>query len=364
MHPDAGIFPGVTALMYGVSKIGRSSDFTVILFKETTKEVSSCKIDANLPKNAESDSHRVEVTEVRPKRLARDRSNGDNPAAGTITVAHPDRGHVAPMGLKPKATSAFEAAYETAAASCSEVNPVETTSCVSTDIPAAVLSNMLESEIHRVSSSALEVNLIFQDCSDIAKSNPISRMKALPVRGIELKVSFDERSSECMCASLKYVQVLSMETTNFKDWSYLLADSLATMLDSEIQTLDSDPVSSIFATGDGFRPPKSNPMMVKSDADVEGIDIIPGAGDFGGWMCEIFATSYEMKLTKHCLRRWTLICKIEEPGKDGGVRHFSTESAIQTWFRHCCESIATDPLYIALPKLAPSMVSIVAPVTG
>ena len=80
--------------------------------------------------------------------------------------------------------------------------------------------------------------------------------------------------------------------------------------------------------GEGFLPPKSNPITVKSEDDVDGNNFNALGVDFGGINAETFAESYNMKPVKVCKRRPTLISITEGPGNEGGVRHFRKESDI------------------------------------
>ena len=189
-------------------------------------------------------------------------------------------------------------------------------------------------------------------------------MKELPLRGMGGKYSLDDFISEWTYVLLKYAQVLSMETIKSKYLAYVLAANLATTLDSETQKLVSEADRCNLAFGDGFRPPKSNPIIVNSEADVDGINFSATGDDFGGMKDETFAKLYEMRPAKSCLSRSILISIVEDPGNEAGTRHLRTESDIHAKLKHWCESILTDALYSVLPKFEPNIVTLVEPVTG
>ena len=155
-------------------------------------------------------------------------------------------------------------------------------------------------------------------------------MSALPVRGMAVNVSFDERNCECTNVLLKYAQVLSIEIIRSKDCAKLLAANLATTLDSETHTLISAEVIFNLENGDGFLPPKSSPIIVNNEADVDGINFNDTRDDFGAMNDDRFAKLYDIKPKNSCARCPIVIAIAEDPGNEGGERHFRTESDIHT----------------------------------
>jgi hypothetical protein len=77
---------------------------------------------------------------------------------------------------------------------------------------------------------------------------------------------------------------------------------LATTLDSDIHTLVSVAERCSLENGEGFLPPKSKPIIVSNDEDVEGINFSAFRVDFGGMNVEMFPKLYEIRPEKDCLR--------------------------------------------------------------
>jgi hypothetical protein len=148
MEPVDGIFFGVTELIVGASYRCFNDDFATTMFKESTKEVLSCKYALGRPMNEESESHRVDSSAVLPRRLADDRSEGERPNAGTITVVQPETGQNVPNGLKPIPIPSFAILNETDASSCNTATSIDILICLAKDKPEAVRIKTCESDTH------------------------------------------------------------------------------------------------------------------------------------------------------------------------------------------------------------------------
>jgi hypothetical protein len=97
--------------------------------------------------------------------------------------------------------------------------------------------------------------------------------------------------------------VLSIEILNCEDWAYVLAANFATTLDSDTHALVSTAEPCILVLGDGFLPPKSKPIIVKSDEDVDGMIFDAIGESFGGIKDDKLAKLYDKRPRKSCLRR-------------------------------------------------------------
>jgi hypothetical protein len=79
-----------------------------MVFNETARAVFLCKNAPGRPMKEESDNQRVDSIADRPARLVKDRSEGESPDAGTITVEHPETGQYDPADLNPTTIPEFE----------------------------------------------------------------------------------------------------------------------------------------------------------------------------------------------------------------------------------------------------------------
>ena len=129
---------------------------------------ASCKNAPGRPMKEESDSQLVDCIADDPTRIAIDRSECDNPDAGTMTVAHPETGQYVPSGLKPISTPAFARSKDTEADRRSTEKWADMIMIPSADVPEATRIKICESETHRVVSEALDATVILHELSNIA----------------------------------------------------------------------------------------------------------------------------------------------------------------------------------------------------